>query len=322
MIEAEERASMEETVRSALAGAVATSGADADAVLQSLGWLEMLAEHPDDAIAIVCSALGATNAAAALDDVLSLALGREPRADSAVALPCYAGWSPPARVVDGLVQVNGLTTARAPRVREVWVVCGAATRTGLILLPIEEAQLDRVRGADPSYGLHTIRARRAASEIVTLDPASWSTAVALGRRAIGHQIAGACRAMLELARRHALERSQFGRPIARFQAVRHRLAEALVAVEALESALQAARDESGSATAALAKAVAGCTARTVARHCQQVLAGIGFTTEHAFHRYLKRTLALEGLFGSADAIALDQGRQLLASRRVPTLIDL
>ena len=75
-------------------------------------------------------------------------------------------------------------------------------------------------------------------------------------------------------------------------------------------------------TAALAKAAAGRTARTVAAHCQQVLAGIGFTTEHPFHRFLKRTMALEGLFGSADEIVLDVGKRLLATRSVPTLIEL
>jgi alkylation response protein AidB-like acyl-CoA dehydrogenase len=95
-----------------------------------------------------------------------------------------------------------------------------------------------------------------------------------------------------------------------------------VAVEALEAALTAAREEPNPDTAALAKAVAGRTARSVAAHCQQVLAGIGFTTEHPFHRFFKRTLALEGLFGSADEIALDVGRRLLAERRVPTLIEL
>ena len=79
--------------------------------------------------------------------------------------------------------------------------------------------------------------------------------------------------MLDLARAHALERVQFGRPIARFQAVRHRLADALVAVEALDAALGAAWDEPNPMTAALAKAIAGRTARTVATHCQQVLAG-------------------------------------------------
>ena len=128
--------------------------------------------------------------------------------------------------------------------------------------------------------------------------------------------------MLDLARSHAVERVQFGRPIARFQAVRHRLADVLVAVEVLEATLAAADDEPATATAALAKATAGRTARLVATNCQQVLAGIGFTTDHPFHRYLKRTMLLDGLFGAADDIAVDLGRQLLATRRVPTLIDL
>ena len=74
--------------------------------------------------------------------------------------------------------------------------------------------------------------------------------------------------------------------------------------------------------AAATLSAAGRTARTVATHCQQVLAGIGFTTDHSLHRFLKRTIALEGLFGSSDEIVLDVGRTLLATRRVPTLIEL
>ena len=128
--------------------------------------------------------------------------------------------------------------------------------------------------------------------------------------------------MLALARTHALERVQFDRPIASFQAVRHRLADALVAVEALDATLGAAADEPNGLTAALAKATAGRTAKTVATHCQQVLAGIGFTTDHPFHRFLKRTMVLEGLFGSSDEITVAVGRQLLAACRVPTLIEL
>ena len=93
-------------------------------------------------------------------------------------------------------------------------------------------------------------------------------------------------------------------------------------MEALDATLTAARETPNPDTAALAKALAGRTAHTVGAQCQQVLAGIGFTTEHSFHRFLARSLALEGLFGSADEIVLDVGRQLLAARRVPTLIEL
>jgi alkylation response protein AidB-like acyl-CoA dehydrogenase len=128
--------------------------------------------------------------------------------------------------------------------------------------------------------------------------------------------------MLDLARTHALERVQFERPIARFQAVRHRLAEALVAVEALDATLAAAADDPGTETAALAKAVAGRAAATVAGHAQQVLAGIGFTTDHPLHRYARRTIVLDGLYGGATDVTLDLGRRLLAGGRVPTLIEL
>ena len=76
-------------------------------------------------------------------------------------------------------------------------------------------------------------------------------------------------------------------------------------------------------TAALAKAIAGRTARTVAAHCQQVLAGIGFTTDHPFHGFLKRTMhARRALRVGRRDRACDVGRQLLASRTVPTLIEL
>jgi alkylation response protein AidB-like acyl-CoA dehydrogenase len=202
------------------------------------------------------------------------------------------------------------------------VVCGTDSERWSVIVPATAVEAEVVRGVDPDAGVRSVRIHASASDAVRIDAAVWQSAVALGRRAIAHQIEGASRAMLDLARAHALEREQFRRPIARFQAVRHRLADTLVAVEALEATLTVAREEPGPETAALAKAVAGRTAHTAARHCQQVLAGIGFTTEHRFHRLLKRTMALEGLFGSADQIALDVGRQLLAERRVPTLIEL
>ena len=161
---------------------------------------------------------------------------------------------------------------------------------------------------------------------VALAPGAWDTAIAAGRRAVGHEIVGANRTMIALAREHALDRTQFGQPIAQFQALRHKLAEALVAVEATDAALVAAWDTEhspeGLMTAALAKALAARGARTVATHTQQVLAGIGFTTDHPFHFFLKRCLLLEGMFGSADSITLEVGRHLLSTRTVPTLIEL
>ncbi len=128
--------------------------------------------------------------------------------------------------------------------------------------------------------------------------------------------------MLDLARDHSLERIQFGRPIATFQAVRHRLADTLVAIETADAVLAAAWEDQSPQTAAMAKALAGRGARTAARHCQQVLAGIGFTTEHPLHRSIRRVLVLDELFGSARELTKTLGNELLASRQLPAQLPL
>jgi len=125
--------------------------------------------------------------------------------------------------------------------------------------------------------------------------------------------------MLELAREHALDRIQFDRPIASFQAVRHRLAETLVAIEMADAALDGAWLDGSPVSAAMAKAVAGRSARTGMRHCQQVLAGVGFTTEHPFHRYARRVLVLDQLLGSSKALTKHLGTELLRTRQLPPL---
>ena len=315
-----ERALLESTVGDAIAAADATA---IDTALTELGWLEMLDAEPRAAIEIVFHALGETNAAAsALDDVMVSALGIAPRADLAVLLPAFGTWDPPGDLDGDHVHADGIATARASVAREFVVVCTSGTDRYVLTVPSTSVDVRPVHGIDPDAGCARVHVDSAAGAGVRLDRDAWEAAVALGRRAVAHQISGATRSMLALARTHALERVQFGRAIVRFQAVRHRLAETLVAIEALDATLAAAADERTPLTAALAKATAGRTAQTVAAHCQQVLAGIGFTTDHPFHRFLKRTMLLEGLLGSSDDLAVAIGRQLLDARRVPTLIEL
>ncbi|CRK50729.1 Acyl-CoA dehydrogenase (fragment) [Rhodococcus sp. RD6.2] len=107
--------------------------------------------------------------------------------------------------------------------------------------------------------------------------------------------------MLALARTHAMDRTQFGKPVAGLQAVRHRLAETLVAIEGAEAALGLS---DGDLRAMLAKAAAGQAALTAARHCRQVLGGIGFTAEHDLHRHVRPVLVPNGLLGAQGFGAL------------------
>jgi hypothetical protein len=323
-MDAAEQELLRATVAAAIEGAGATPSPQyVDDALGELGWREMLSAEPRDAIEIVFGALGETNApATVLDDVLASALGVEPSADLAVLLPPYGGWDAPGDFDGDQMSATGLVSARVATADRVLVVCAMDAGLSLLIVPRSAVEVAQVHGIDPDGRLSTVRVAVASTDAEPLERATWESAVASGRRALARQLAGADRAMLELARAHAVERVQFGRPIAGFQAVRHRLAEALVAVEALDASVGAAWDEPNAETAALSKAVAGRTTRTVTAHCQQVLAGVGFTTEHSFHRYLKRTIALEGLLGSADRIVVDLGRALLRNRKVPTVIDL
>jgi len=145
-------------------------------------------------------------------------------------------------------------------------------------------------------------------------------ALAAARRAIGWWLLGSGRAMLALARQHAVDRVQFGRPIASFQAVRHKLAETLVALDGAEAVVRAAGDDDLSSL--LAKAAAGQAALLASRHCQQVLGGIGFTAEHPLHHHVKRVLVLDGLLGSARELTREAGRRVIAAGSAPRLVDL
>ena len=145
-----------------------------------------------------------------------------------------------------------------------------------------------------------------------------------GWRALGWWLVGTSRAMLSLARQHAVDRVQFGRRISSFQAIRHRLAETLVAIEGAEATLHIAAqpDEPDGLASLLAKAAAGQAALTTARHCQQVLGGIGFTAEHQLHHHVKRSLILDGLLGSARELTREAGKTLLTKGFAPRLAQL
>ena len=146
--------------------------------------------------------------------------------------------------------------------------------------------------------------------------------VAEARVAVGWWLVGAARAMLSLARQHALDRDQFGKPIASFQAVRHRLAETLVAIQGAEATLSLPGADNPDLTALLAKAAAGKAALTAAKHCQQVLGGIGFTEEHDLQLHVKRVLVLDGLLGSSRELTRKAGAGLRARGSAPRLANL
>ncbi|MFJ8660413.1 acyl-CoA dehydrogenase family protein [Streptomyces sp. NPDC093795] len=114
---------------------------------------------------------------------------------------------------------------------------------------------------------------------------------------------GAARRGLDMTVAYAGQREQFGRPIGSFQALKHRMADMLVAVETARSASWAAAHSAAHRTprlphdAALAKAWCSEALHLVASETVQLHGGIAITWEHDAQMVFKRAHATSQLFG-------------------------
>jgi alkylation response protein AidB-like acyl-CoA dehydrogenase len=140
------------------------------------------------------------------------------------------------------------------------------------------------------------------------DPGSAASAVAaaldLARIALASEALGGAERVLEMTTAYVKERVQFGRPVGSFQAVKHRLADMMIEVEAAKSAAWYAacvadeRHEELAEAAAIAKSYCCDAFFDCAANAIQLHGGIGFTWEHEVHRYFKRARATMTLLGS------------------------
>lgn len=133
---------------------------------------------------------------------------------------------------------------------------------------------------------------------------SWQVAIAA-------EAAGAMAAAIDCAVRHVSIREQFGQPIAAFQAVRHKLATALIFASGTQwLARRAAAHLDDGYLAACAAAHASTAARSVYLLTHQVCGATGLTTEFGLTRWTSRLIAL----GSELGGAAEHSRQVLAHR--------
>jgi acyl-CoA dehydrogenase len=115
-------------------------------------------------------------------------------------------------------------------------------------------------------------------------------------------MAGALENILELTVNYASERTQFGRPINRFQAVQHQLAqiagETAAAIVAANCAAASYGDKGYSRGIAMAKIRVNEAACKISQMAHQVLAAIGFTYEHTLHHSTRRLWSWRDEFGT------------------------
>ncbi len=299
---------------SSLEAAVRTNtGPELDAALDEIGWFDALGDDMRAAISILFDLQGRVNVrSSALCVLVARALGVD--MVGPVVLPMLGTATEPGTIANGRIPVKGLLPAPVPSGPVVVAAGGFA-----YAVPIVALVQNVIGGLDPAAGLVEIVGDATREALGRVDS---DDAVRLGRLTVATEIVDASRRMIELAREHALGRVQYGVPIASFQAVRHRLAESLVAIETVAAGVDAAWLDEAPHHTVIAKALAGRASRTAAQHCQQVLAGIGYTQEHPFHRFFRRVLLLDEMFGSSRILTRELGEELLRAKRLPPVLAL
>ncbi len=162
------------------------------------------------------------------------------------------------------------------------------------------------RSVDPARRLFSVTSAEAVAEVA---PEVVDRAHDLATLAVAAQLVGAGYRVLEDSVEYAKSRSQFGRPIGSFQAVKHQLADAKVRLDFARplvwgaSLTQTPRDISS------AKVAAGEAAYAAARVALQAHGAIGYTAEHDLSLWLLKIRALRGAWGSPS---YHRGRVLAA----------
>ncbi len=179
--------------------------------------------------------------------------------------------------------------------RRADAVIGVRPEGPMLLVRLDQASL--LESANPAGEARDSVAVSNPTELAHDDPA-WEM-MALGRSLL---MAGCLERVLELSVQYANEREQFGRVLAKFQAIQHSLAVMAAEVVAASRAADAAADALGSdrflLEVAVAKARVGEACGVVAEIAHQVHGAIGFTHEHQLHHFTRRLWSWRDEYGS------------------------
>jgi alkylation response protein AidB-like acyl-CoA dehydrogenase len=181
------------------------------------------------------------------------------------------------------------------------------TQDQVVLYSTTEIELDRQPSVDGARHLFRVWPTGEGTTIATAENAIRLRALALDRGALGAsaQLIGLADRMLAMTVEYVQQREQFGVPIGSFQAIKHHLADALLAVEFAKpvvhnAAYSMTHDlETASRDVSMAKAAASDAATLVVREALQCHGAIAYTVEYDLHMWMKRVWALAAAWGDA-----------------------
>ena len=211
------------------------------------------------------------------------------------------------RFVDGAAAATHLVVARS------------GGRPGLDIVALDGHDGSRViatraLGAD---GWAEILLANVPAAFVPLDNAALADLLRVARLALLARAHGGARRAFEMAVEYAKERKQFGQPIGRFQAIQHKLADNLIALEGVRATLEHAAEafDLGAPAwryfAAAAVAFGGPALRQASLQTQHAFGAIGYAEEHEAPRHFRRAHLDTVALGGAAAARRDLAAHLL-----------
>ncbi|MEV6626949.1 acyl-CoA dehydrogenase family protein [Amycolatopsis sp. NPDC051106] len=174
---------------------------------------------------------------------------------------------------------------------------------GMFEVPLDGVRRERVTTLDPTRRLAVAEFASTPARRLDTDGFDLRRLLDTAVVAVAAEQVGAAARALELTVEYTKQRRQFGRPIGSFQALKHRMADVHVHVEAARSALYAAVVDGDAEAVTTAKVVCGEAFSHAAAEMIQLHGGIAITWEHDAHLYFKRAHGTASLFG-------DPGRAL------------
>jgi alkylation response protein AidB-like acyl-CoA dehydrogenase len=198
------------------------------------------------------------------------------------------------------------------------IVAKGGSRPGLAIVELgvhgTRVVATRALGAD---GLAEVMLANAPTAFVALEAATLADLLRVARLALLARGHGAARRAFEMAVDYAKQRRQFGQPIGRFQAIQHKLANNLIALEGVRVTLEHAAEafDLGSASwryfAAAAVAFGGPALRQASLETHHAFGAIGYAEEHEAPRHFRRAHLDTLAFGGAAAARRDLAAHLL-----------
>jgi alkylation response protein AidB-like acyl-CoA dehydrogenase len=288
-------------------GSVSGEGlVDATIIAEQFG--RLAAPGPFLAVNVVAAALAeATNASAHAELIQRLLTGEV--IGTWACCGTDRGWDPVAGAIEAVADGDGyrltgihdrveaandadvfLALARTPEGLAQFVV--PSDRDGLSVSSLASLDLTRGFGRVDYGGVRVERSAMvgAAGEAEPAVERQFQIAVVLQCA----ELAGVAEKVLEFTRQWMFDRFSFGRPLASYQALKHRFADmtlwshtAQATTAAAAAAVQERRDDAAELVS-ITKAYAGQRATDIVQDCVQLHGGLGVTWEHDIHVYLRR----------------------------------